>query len=526
MMEQSAGMDPSFNYDRFSTGEETSIHTNIIPNNNNDTSLKKKKSWFPQRNEEFSILFSSYVLFLLLFIFTINVTNRLVVSVMLPYMKKQLRMTDEQAGQINGPIYSVVSCVSGLLYGKLSELIPRKWVIVASILLSSVIMIITGLSWTYWYLFMCRLAFAATVSGVTACAIPFLADFFPPYHRASMQAVYNWGIFIGIGLGYAVGGIENSDFQDSESWRFAFYFLSVPAIFVALLLLITVKEPEKGRFEDLKKKMNIELGENLISSQDRNEQEIDGSNTGETQKRKLRQYTETVNTLSYLSKCPTFILICLGGSCRAFAALAMATWLPQFYVRELNINSVIQARWLSWIIPLGGISGFVFGGFLTDRWTKRDNRAAAYIAFIGSFLSIPCILCVLLIENPLGSIFFIFPNMMVGEIWTASAGLIILNILPVAMRTLSYPIYYFTFSIIGGFGPLLIGRITTHHNLSLKKSLLIVLPIFYFVAACFFLLAAFTLRRDTNEKNTWESNNATVERSHVEDMSTTVVIPN
>jgi hypothetical protein len=100
-----------------------------------------------------------------------------------------------------------------------------------------------------------------------------------------------------------------------------------------------------------------------------------------------------------------------------------------------------------------------------------------------------------------------FPNMMVSEVWTGSAGAVILNILLVCMRNLSYSIYYFTLSIIGGFGPLLIGHLATHYKFSLRFSMIIVLPIFYFAASCFFLLSAFSVKRDIYLKNTWEYDN-------------------
>jgi len=494
--------DPSAHYHETLQSEDNTTVSNINGNSHSDNPLTKSSP--PQRNPKISIFFSVYVLLLLLFISISNIASIYLVSVMLPYMKTQLHMNDEQIGLLNGPAYYVVSCIFALLLKWLSERVPRKFIIVGSTILSSIILSITGLSWTYWYLLLCRLAFAAIMSGAVICSVPFLTDLFPPRYRGSMQSVYNSGIFIGVGVEFAMGGVENSDSQNSDMWRYVFYFFGIPAILVALLLLITVKEPTRGALEDIG---NIEVIDNIY--------------TGQIQKRKLRQYTSTLGTFLYLAKCPTFIFACLGAGFRAFCNFALSAWLPQFFIRDLGIDSVTQAKWLSWIVPLGGISGFILTGFLTDIWSKRDIRASAYVAFFGALASIPCVLGVLLIENPLGSFFFMFPNIMIGGTWAASAGLIVLNTLPVSMRTMSYTVFFFSFSIVGSFGPLLIGTMTTRTKLSLKQSMAIILSILSLAATCFFLIAIITLRRDIDRKNVWERRNAVVEETSMEDMNST-----
>jgi MFS family permease len=470
--------------------------------------VRRKSKYLPWTNDHFSLLYSVYVLFLLLFIYICSVMGRLVLSILLPYVKKQLNLTDEQVGLLNGPLYSVIYCIFGLIFGKFGEGFPRKLIIFISVLSSNIMICATGFSWNYWFLLLCRLAFAAAVSGASSCTVPFLADFFPPYYRASMQAVYNWGIFIGMGVSYAVGGLENSEHTNSKMWRYVLYFMAVPGTFAAFLFLFTVKEPIRGRFEQLMEK-EITYKDDILSIDD-----YEGVNVKEelhssvnSQKIIFRQYVGTLETFSYLIRRPTFIYVCLAGSCRTFAGLAMANWLPQFFERDVNINSITQAKWLSWIIPLGGVSGFIFGGYLSDYWTKRNERAGAYIAFLSCLFSLPFTLGALLINHPIVAMLFMFPNMMVSEVWTGSAGAVILSILPVCMRNLSYSIYYFTLSIIGGFGPLLIGHLATHYKFSLRFSMIIVLPIFYFAASCFFLLSAFNVKRDIYLKNSWEYDN-------------------
>lgn len=478
--------------------------------------FKKRCPYFPRRNDNFSLLYSSYVLLLLLFIFIFDVMGRSAISVLLPFLKKQLNITDERAGLLTGPLYYIVYCLFGIICGKLGDMFSRKLVIFVSIVLTSIVISVTGFSRSYWFLVLCRMSHAAAISGASFCSVAFLNDFFPPYYRTFMQAIYSWGLFIGVGVGYAIGGIENSDKQDSDIWRYIFYFLGCPTIIAAFLFLVTVKSPVRRRFDHLQKKMELGTQISFTNISGINEEElIDSSetaiNTNTSKKIKFRQYTSTWEVFSFLIRKPTFILICLACGCRAFASLAMSSWLPQFFERDYNINSIEQAKWLSWIIPLGGALGFVAGGYFTEKLLKRNVRAGIYISFFGSVLSIPFILGIFLEKNPLGSIFYLFPYMIATEIWTPAAGLIILSILPVSMRPLSFSIYYFIFSLFGGFGPLFIGLLATSHGLSLRLSMLTILPIFHFITSCLTLLSALTLKRDINAKNAWENASESVE---------------
>ena len=79
-------------------------------------------------------------------------------------------------------------------------------------------------------------------AGGSPPAHSIISDYFPPEKRATALSIYSTGIYIGILLGYIVGGVIAKYY----GWRMAFYALGIPGVLFAVLVYFTVKEPEKG----------------------------------------------------------------------------------------------------------------------------------------------------------------------------------------------------------------------------------------------------------------------------------------
>ena len=65
--------------------------------------------------------------------------------------------------------------------------------------------LLTGFAQQYWQLAVLRFGVGLGEAGCTPFATSLLADHFPPELRATALGVYNWGIYFGYSLAYAVG---------------------------------------------------------------------------------------------------------------------------------------------------------------------------------------------------------------------------------------------------------------------------------------------------------------------------------
>lgn len=57
------------------------------------------------------------------------------------------------------------------------------------------------------------------------------------------MGVYNWGIYIGYSLSYALGNFIVDADIDGKGWRWVFWIAAIPGFIVGPLILFTVKEP-------------------------------------------------------------------------------------------------------------------------------------------------------------------------------------------------------------------------------------------------------------------------------------------
>src|SRR6185503_11504839 len=69
-----------------------------------------------------------------------------------------------------------------------------------------------------------------------------IADYYPAAKRSSALGYYAMGVTLGTMLANIVGG----QITDAFGWRWAFIIMGLPGVAIAILLVMTVKEPPRG----------------------------------------------------------------------------------------------------------------------------------------------------------------------------------------------------------------------------------------------------------------------------------------
>ena len=59
------------------------------------------------------------------------------------------------------------------------------------------------------------------------------------------MGVYNWGIYTGYSLSYALGNFITNANINSQGWRWSFIIAGIPGIIFGIQILLTVKEPKR-----------------------------------------------------------------------------------------------------------------------------------------------------------------------------------------------------------------------------------------------------------------------------------------
>jgi MFS family permease len=66
------------------------------------------------------------------------------------------------------------------------------------------------------------------------------------------------------------------------------------------------------------------------------------------------------------------------------------------------------AIWSSLSILLGGTSGYLFAGYLSDKLEERNYRTKSYIGVVMSLLAVPLLLCCFLVQTSFAFDMFCF----------------------------------------------------------------------------------------------------------------------
>ena len=119
--------------------------------------------------------------------------------------------------------------------------------------------VLSGLARSFPELALARIGVGIGEASAAPAAFSLLSDYFPPARRATVLAIYSSGIYIGAGLGLAVGGlVVNAGTRPSgaaapfglHGWQVAFFIVGLPGLLLALWVR-TLREPVRGSADGL-----------------------------------------------------------------------------------------------------------------------------------------------------------------------------------------------------------------------------------------------------------------------------------
>eukprot|EP00521_Asterionellopsis_glacialis_P016124 CAMPEP_0195295422 /NCGR_PEP_ID=MMETSP0707-20130614/17353_1 /TAXON_ID=33640 /ORGANISM="Asterionellopsis glacialis, Strain CCMP134" /LENGTH=548 /DNA_ID=CAMNT_0040356651 /DNA_START=22 /DNA_END=1665 /DNA_ORIENTATION=+ len=164
--------------------------------------------------------------------------------------------SDERDKKLGGHIalgFFLVGAPASFLIGWLTDSWRRGPLLFVTIVVGELGCFMTYFTETYAGLFVCRVITGISVGGSLPIIYSVLGDAYQARSRSAVAAVVSSGTGIGIGLGHGLAGFMG----DKYGWRAPFLVVSIPAFFFAILLL-AVKEPERGEKERAKIEIDAE----------------------------------------------------------------------------------------------------------------------------------------------------------------------------------------------------------------------------------------------------------------------------
>lgn len=405
-----------------------------------------------------------YALILLTVIYITNFIDRIVLGILVGPIKAELRLSDSQLGLIGGTAFALFYTALGIPVGWWADRANRVRIVAAALVCWSAFTAITGAAHSFLTLFLARLGVGVGEAGGVAPAYALIADYFRPQWRSRVLGFYSLGIPIGSALGYLLGGYLTTAF----TWRAAFVLLGVIGVLLAPVFLMTVREPERGRFDPA------------------------------TAPRAAPPFAEVWRALAAK---PAFWLLSLGAGCGSLMGYGLLFWLPSFFMRTEGMSVLQVSRLLGALLLLGGVPGILLGGYVADRLGTRDPRAYALVPALAFLCILPCYaLGTTLPMGPAAFVLFLVPAAL-QLVWLGPVIMAIQQLVPPAMRALASAIFLFITNLLGlGLGALVIGfasdQLAARFGSASLRYAILGGTAFYVLAAGFFLWAAMRLRRD------------------------------
>jgi predicted MFS family arabinose efflux permease len=367
---------------------------------------------------------AGYGLFMLTLVYAFNFVDRQILVILQEPIKVEMGLSDAQLGLLSGFSFALVYITAGIPIAYWADRSNRRNIIAGALTVWSGMTALSGLAQNYTQLLLARIGVGIGEAGGSPPAHSMISDYYPPARRGTALAIYSTGVHVGVLLGFILGGL----ISQAYGWRIAFMAVGIPGVLLAVVLVLTVREPPRGRWE---------------------------SAPQAGYKPSLKE------TLALLSSYRSFWYLAGASGLTAFVSYGSGNFAPSFMVRNHGLEIAEVGILLAIFGGGGGMLGTFMGGFLADRLGVTDKRWYLWLPAIAGALAVPLGFPYLLAGDTtvvIGSMFLvtIMLNTYLGPCLAISHTLV-----PPAMRSLTSAVLFFVLNMIGlGLGPLTVGLLS------------------------------------------------------------------
>jgi predicted MFS family arabinose efflux permease len=183
-----------------------------------------------------------YVLCLLFLVYVIHHLDRNILLLLQEPIGREFGLSDSKLGMLTGIVYALPFALAGVPLGALADRVTRTRMVALLVIIWSGFTAISGLARSFMGLVVARAAIGAAEAGAPPGILSLLSDTFPATSRPAAMSFLFMGPFVGLLLGTSLGGAAAAAF----GWRGALFIAAVPGTVLALLMLLTLREPARG----------------------------------------------------------------------------------------------------------------------------------------------------------------------------------------------------------------------------------------------------------------------------------------
>ncbi|AIT79862.1 spinster family MFS transporter [Novosphingobium pentaromativorans] len=274
--------------------------------------------------------------------------DRMALAILAEPIKQDLNLSDTQLGLLTGFAFVLFYATLGLPLARIADRGSRVRVLSICLALWSVMTIVSGHARNFITLFLARSGVGVGEAGCVPPAHALIGDYFSRERRALAISVFQCGAVLGLSVGVAAVGLM----AEYLGWRTCLLVIGCAGLPLALLIKLTVREPQR------------EFG------------------TATSHESYWRGF-ET------LLRRPAFVHIMLAYSLSAGCMTGVSLWFPTYFLRSFGMSLAEVGVWIGTASGVSGVLGLLTGGMVTAALLRRDARWEIWLPALTYFTSVP-----------------------------------------------------------------------------------------------------------------------------------------
>ena len=380
----------------------------------------------------------------------LNYLDRYVMAGVITPLQHDLHLDDAQGGW-SLSAFMLGYFLSAPIFGYLGDRYPRKFLMLAGVMVWSIATAASGLAQNFGMLFSIRIFVGVGEACFVTLGPSWISDLFAVPRRNTAITLFYVAIPFGSALGFTLGG----QFADHGDWRDAFFCAGLPGIVLALSLLF-LREPRRGEADPA-------VGAAM---------ELPKTSLGD---------------IFRLLQSGRYHLLVWGYTALTFSIGAFGAWGPVFLQRMHGFSQGRAATLFGAMLAGSGLVATLTGGLIATYLRKRTHAGYVWVMAMSLVVALPVCVFALTVGNATLSLIGLGASMFFLFLPTGPVTSEILEIVPIHLRATGVALCTFIMHLFGDWGsPPLVGYVSDRTG-SLRTGVLI-LPIVLMIGALLWTL--------------------------------------
>lgn len=368
-----------------------------------------------------------YALAMLAAINAANYVDRAALALVLPLLKRDLRLTDTALGLLSGVPFSLCYALCCLPAAHLADRYSRRNLIALGFAFWSLMTALSAAVTSGLQLALARLALGAGESTGLPASTSLIADLFRGERRSIAYAVLAASPNLGLLLGFPL----ITWVMHAFGWRAAFLAAGAPGLALAALFYCSVREPERVQRPDTPA---------AIDSAD--------------------AHMGFGASLSFLAGSRAYVLVVVAGALFSVDVGAVMSWAPTFLVRVHGLAPPQIGFYFGTLRGFAGLIGALSAGLLANGLARRNESWRVWLPAAAELLLFPVDALFLFADSPGLWRTGLLLDAVLNALQIATTYTLLVSVARAQMRAMATALYFIVCSLIGlACGPALVGAL-------------------------------------------------------------------